>query len=89
MSARICFDAKRNNIHPEQQYSYNTYALQSSELDQFDCGSKAQEDLPEQQNFPVAKPMLKEVVAAADTHALFIGRALPNLQCRNKVYSHG
>ncbi|WP_460613186.1 glycerophosphodiester phosphodiesterase family protein [Hymenobacter seoulensis] len=75
MSATICRLPSGLPIATEQQRYYNLYALPYAETRQFDCGLTRHPLYPEQVSEPAYKPLLREVILAADTLAHTLGRA--------------
>ena len=47
---------------------HNIYTLTYEQVRQYDCGSKPHPRFPEQQNLPVHKPLLSEVIKAVEEH---------------------
>ena len=57
----FCLDPNGDAIANEKEY--NIYKMTQAEIEAFDCGSKAHESFPEQENFIARKPLLEDAVA--------------------------
>ena len=68
MSADICLDAAGGTIPKKEEMRFNIYEMTYEQVKQFDCGSKVNERFPQQEKMVVSKPLLKDVIAAAETH---------------------
>ncbi len=68
MNASICLDPDGNEIEENEERKYNIYKMLYEEVLKWDCGSKGNENFPEQQKMRVSKPLLKEVIIAAENH---------------------
>ena len=55
----------------------NLYQLDYATIRQYDCGSWGHERFPEQEPVAVYKPLLRDVIEAADAYARELGRELP------------
>ncbi len=75
ISATICTDAKGDSISKEAQRNHNIYKLNYEEIKTYDCGSRKHPGFPEQQNMSLFKPLLKDVIEAAEAHVQKTGRA--------------
>ncbi len=51
-----------------QEKTHNIYKMPYSKVKKYDCGTKHHPGFPEQQNLPAAKPLLTEVIAAAEAY---------------------
>lgn len=68
MSASICLDSTGNTYTEKDEKKYNIYQLPYSVIAQFDCGSKVNDKFPLQEKMKVAKPLLRDVIIAAEHH---------------------
>jgi glycerophosphoryl diester phosphodiesterase len=68
MSAEICLTPEKKPVAAAQEKQYNLYQMTYEEIKRWDCGSKGNARFPEQQKMAVAKPLLKEVILAAEQH---------------------
>lgn len=68
MSAAICLQPDGSEIGVKQERSFNIYEMTYDQVAAFDCGSKGNEDFPEQVKMKIAKPLLKDVIIAIEHH---------------------
>jgi glycerophosphoryl diester phosphodiesterase len=68
MSSSICLQPDGSKITEEDEKSFNIYELNYEQVQQFDCGSKGNEKFPEQVTITAAKPLLRDVIVAVETH---------------------
>jgi glycerophosphoryl diester phosphodiesterase len=66
LSGEICLFADGTPISQQQEQQQNIYQLTYEQVCEFDCGSKPHPRFPEQENFPVHKPLLSEVIEAVE-----------------------
>lgn len=76
MSATICRTPTGEAIPPTEQARHNLYAMPYALIRQYDCGLTRHPAYPTQVPEPAYKPLLREVVSAADDQARQQGRAL-------------
>lgn len=88
-SEEICFDAQGARIHPEEQYELNLFQMTYEEIQAYDCGSKPHPRFPEQQKMKVHKPLLVDLIEAADHYALESNRPLPIYNIETKMSPYG
>ena len=67
MAASICYDSAGGLIAEKDEKKYNIYQLTYDQVRKFDCGSKANEEFPEQQKIQTTKPLLRDVIVAVET----------------------
>ena len=89
MSAQICLGEGNHPIHPEEQYDLNIYRMTLDEVQTFDCGSKPHPNFPEQERTKVVKPLLSDVIRAANKEARTLRRTLPLFNIEMKMSPHG
>jgi glycerophosphoryl diester phosphodiesterase len=77
MSSTICMDPDDELIPLDQERSLNIYRMTITEIQNYDCGSLAHPRFPDQKQESVFKPTLREVVEAADAHAMMAGMVSP------------
>jgi glycerophosphoryl diester phosphodiesterase len=77
MSSTICMDPDDELIPLDQERSLNLYRMTIVEIQNYDCGSLAHPRFPDQKQESVFKPTLREVVEAADEHAMMAGVVSP------------
>jgi glycerophosphoryl diester phosphodiesterase len=68
MSSAICLDSAGNSYSEKDEKKYNIYQMTYAEIAAFDCGSKANDKFPEQEKLRVSKPLLRDVLIAAEHH---------------------
>lgn len=68
MSHEMCLKPDGETITPEEALKYNIYKMTYSETQQYDCGLKSHPRFPEQKKIKVTKPLLRNVIAAAEDH---------------------
>lgn len=68
MSADICLTPEKNVFTAADQKRHNLYQMSYDEIKRWDCGSKGNPRFPGQQKTAVAKPLLRDVIAAAEQH---------------------
>lgn len=66
MSASICYDSTGGIIPDKDARKYNIYQMTYAEVMKFDCGSKPNDEFPEQQRIAAAKPLLRDVIIAVE-----------------------
>lgn len=68
MSAAICLDPSGNSFSEKDEKKFNLYQMTYEEVKQFDCGSKGNENFPQQVKMAVQKPLLQDVIVAVENH---------------------
>lgn len=68
MSAAICLDPSGNEILPKNETKHNIYKMTYTEVKQWDCGSKGNVRFPEQEKMKAIKPLLTDVIIAAENY---------------------
>lgn len=88
MSPEICL---RPDGSPVTDDTINLYQLTYAEIRQYDCGSRGHERFPDQQPQATFKPLLAEVIAAADARARELDRPLPyyNIEIKSRPEHDG
>jgi len=91
MSGEICVTPDRQRIPPDTERSINLYRMTLAEIQRYDCGSREHPDFPDQAKRKVHKPTLREVVEAADEHALLSGMVAPsyNIEIKSEPAWYG
>jgi len=67
-SSKFCLDRAGNPIENEHGEEHNIYKLDYVTIAKYDCGSKKHPDFPGQNNFPISKPLLSDVIKAVEKH---------------------
>jgi len=62
LSHEICYDSTGAEIDEEVERGYNLYQMTYEQIKKFDCGTKPHPRFPDQQKFPVYKPLLVDVI---------------------------
>ena len=68
MFSGICLTPDGKKIADKDEKKYNIYHLTYEEVKKFDCGSIGNARFPEQEKMKVSKPLLSDVIVAAETH---------------------
>ncbi|MFN7438081.1 MAG: glycerophosphodiester phosphodiesterase family protein [Bacteroidota bacterium] len=68
MFSGICLTPNGNTISEKDEKRYNIYELTYEEVKKFDCGSIGNARFPEQEKIKISKPLLSDVIVAAETH---------------------
>ena len=84
MSSEICAHPDGRPVAPDEAETLLIYRMTYAEVARYDCGSRGHSRFPEQQARPAAKPLLRDVIAAADAHARATGRPLPRYNVETK-----
>ncbi|MDH5251673.1 MAG: glycerophosphodiester phosphodiesterase [Cyclobacteriaceae bacterium] len=66
MSSTICLDPEGNSYTEKEEKKFNIYQLTYEEVSAFDCGSKRNDDFPDQEKVKVSKPLLRDVIVAIE-----------------------
>ena len=64
----ICLDADGKPIVEKDERKHNIYQLTYEQVKQYDCGSIGNPKFPEQEKMKAHKPLLSDVIVAAETH---------------------
>lgn len=73
-AALYCTAPDGRPVRPEEERSHNFYRLPYAAIRAFDCGRRRHPGFPQQQPMPAHKPLLAEVIAAADQLSQQLGR---------------
>ncbi len=86
MSEAICTDPEGKPLAAESEAFHNIFELPYAQIRAYDCGSIGNDRFPEQQRQPAYKPLLREVIEAAETRARDLERALPyyNIEIKSR-----
>jgi glycerophosphoryl diester phosphodiesterase len=76
-SHEICLDPQGNEISEDDERNHNIYKLTYAETQRYDCGSKVHPRFLQQQKMHATKPLLADVILAAEAHAVAAKRPLP------------
>ncbi|MEM6803094.1 MAG: glycerophosphodiester phosphodiesterase family protein [Bacteroidota bacterium] len=66
LSHEICVGPEGEEISEENEREWNLYKMDYEQIKECDCGSKAHKRFPDQEKMAVHKPLLKEVILAAE-----------------------
>ncbi|WP_260625754.1 glycerophosphodiester phosphodiesterase family protein [Hymenobacter sediminicola] len=75
MNAAICLDPQGLRIPAAVQQQHNLYQLPYEAIRRYDCGQLRHPGFPEQVLLPAVKPLLRDVVEAADALSMQLGRS--------------
>ncbi len=76
-------------IDEKDERNHLIYAMTYEETKQYDCGNWGHPKFPEQAPLSVSKPLLSDVIRAADARAAETGRALPFFNIETKSAPQG
>jgi len=68
MSASYCLDPSGHEIQEKDEKKYNIFQMMYEQVKQWDCGSKGNSNFPQQQKIKITKPLLADVMVAAENH---------------------
>lgn len=68
MSASICKTPEGLAFDSKDERKYNIYKMTYDQVRQWDCGSKGNNSFPQQQKMTTSKPLLSDVIVAAENH---------------------
>ena len=68
MNATICRKPDGSAISEQEQQLYNLYGMDYAEIRQWDCGNAGNPRFPRQARMTACKPLLRDVIAAAEDH---------------------
>ncbi len=85
----ICLKPDGSKILPEEEQNYIIFQLPYDEIALFDCGSLQNPRFPEQENFALSKPLMRDAILAMDKHAIETGRTLPFFNIETKSLPQG
>jgi len=68
MSATFCLDPSGKEIKEKDERKYNIFQMNYDQVKEWDCGLKGNLNFPEQKKMKVSKPLLAEVIVAAENH---------------------
>ncbi len=88
-SHEICLDPSGNEIAASEEMEHRIYGMTYEEVLRYDCGSKVHPRFPDQEKLKVHKPLLKQVIDAAETHAKAMGREAPFYNIETKCLPQG
>lgn len=74
-------------IPEDEERDYNLFQMKYEEIAEYDCGSKPHPRFPDQQKFKVQKPLLRDVIEAAESYALENKMTLPlyNIETKSSL----
>jgi glycerophosphoryl diester phosphodiesterase len=73
MNHLICRSPQGDSITESTEHDFNIHRMSLAEAQRFDCGSATHPDFPDQENRALSKPLLHDVVAAADEKSMELG----------------
>lgn len=86
MSHKICSRMEGLPVTPEEEQELFIYQMTYEEVKSFDCGSRGNDQFPEQKPLQVYKPSLAEVVEAVENYCIRSSREKPyyNIEIKSK-----
>ena len=90
-SATICRDPAGLDIPKGEEKEHNIYKMKYQDIVKYDCGSKHHSGFPEQQNTPVHKPLLSEVLDSCESYlkSKGLGRLRYNIELKSSSNGDG
>ncbi|MFK7787649.1 MAG: glycerophosphodiester phosphodiesterase family protein [Crocinitomicaceae bacterium] len=76
-SHEIAISPKGDLITEENEKEHNLYQLTYEEIQGYDVGLRPHARFPKQEKIPAIKPLMKDVIAVADSFAIITGRDKP------------
>jgi len=68
MRATFCLDPSGKEIKEKDEKKHNIFQMNYDQVKEWDCGSKGNSNFPEQKKVKIYKPLLAEVIVAAENH---------------------
>jgi glycerophosphoryl diester phosphodiesterase len=68
MSSKICLGLDGEEFKKGDERKFNIFEMTYTEVALYDCGSKGNDDFPEQIKIRVSKPLLQDVIVAVEDH---------------------
>lgn len=86
LSHQICSFPDGRPVTEGDEENLAIFQMTAEAIQQYDCGSRGNERFPEQKPMEVYKPLLSEIVRAAEERAKDTGRALPryNIEIKSR-----
>jgi glycerophosphoryl diester phosphodiesterase len=85
MNHEICLSPEGRDISLRTERTHNLHQMTTSEIEQYDCGSRVHPRFPDQRTLPVPKPTLAKVVSVTETVPLLDGGTLRyNLEIKHR-----
>jgi glycerophosphoryl diester phosphodiesterase len=85
MSHHICSHPDGRPVGEAEEDSLVFFRMPYALIRQYDCGSRGNDRFPRQQAMPAYKPLLSEVVEAAEAYCAAQGRELPRYNIEIKI----
>lgn len=86
LNHEICLDLSGKEIPEGDEREFNIFRMTYQDLAEYDCGSKAHPRFPDQQKSRLSKPLLSDLIEAAELHALQTNRPQPryNIEIKSR-----
>ena len=68
MAHEICSLPSGEPVPEDEEREHNLYRMPYAEIEQYDCGRRRHPDFPRQETQPAVKPLLRDVIATAETY---------------------
>jgi glycerophosphoryl diester phosphodiesterase len=68
MNAAFCLDPSGKEIKEKDEKKYNIFQMSYDQVKEWDCGSKGNSKFPDQKKMKISKPLLADVIVAAENH---------------------
>jgi len=89
MNPEICTKPDGMPITQQEARQLRLFNMAYADIRTYDCGQKKHPRFPEQIPIPAYKPLLSDVILAAEAHARRTGRALPQYNIETKTEPNG
>lgn len=87
LNAEICLGADGQQLTPAEGRAFNLRLMEYAEIKLHDCGALGHPRFPLQKAMPACKPLLAEVIQAADAWCAAVRRPLPRYNIELKLES--
>lgn len=88
-SSKICSKPDGEPVTPEEEQEHLIYQMPYAEVARFDCGKRGHPDFPRQEPRTAVKPLLRDVIAFAESYARQHGRPPVQYNVETKSWSEG
>ena len=75
MASAFCSHPGGAPVQPEEEADLRIYGMPYAEVARFDCGQRGHPAFPKQASQSAVKPLLRDVIRMAESHAAHLGRA--------------
>ncbi|MFB6272577.1 MAG: glycerophosphodiester phosphodiesterase family protein [Salinibacter sp.] len=68
MNHKICSLPSGAPVPADEEKEHTLYRMPYAEIERYDCGRRQHPDFPRQETFPAVKPLLRDVIAMAESY---------------------